>query len=662
MIKKIIFIVIDTLRAKNVGLYGANPSPTPNIDQLGKDSIIFTNAYTTITKTDPSISSIMTGKYPISLGIVNHGKSVSHVEEENVEKALFLAEVLKANGYETFAVDWIGKWHKRGYDYYSGRIDKDSDSVNFTLRKLPLLFYLKSFDKIMLKLSQRSFFVRFYYCFLPNPKIPYDTANNIVDKAIFLLKKNSKKKLFLYLHFWDPHFPHIRPKKFKSYLLDTVADTYNAEVSFLDQEIGRLLAYVREQKENDNTLIILTSDHGENFSEYGNPLNHEFLYENVVKIPLLIRNPYLHARKIDALAQHIDIFPTILQMLNIPITKDIEGKSLLPLIKGIKKQVRDFVYFEDVLHRRFYFTKNRRRRGLRVGNYKYIETLSQYNNPMVPSELTKISSQELYYLKNDPEEEKNIRKQNSVIVNALRKKLLDFINYLNIKRMQNNPALKSKVEKSLRTITKAAKQYKNDEIAIAWTGGKDSTTLLHLVRMAFNRKIPFKVIFNDSTMEFEEIYEFIDKVSKLWNIKLITIKHSEKELREFHATKDHERKKELSRLMKITAINRALKKYKLKAFMAAIRWDEHESRSKEKYFSPRSDHMRIHPLLHFTENDIWEYIRHFGVPYVELYDKGYRSLGEKPFTKPVPPGGSERSGREREKEQLMERLRKMGYW
>ena len=72
--------------------------------------------------------------------------------------------------------------------------------------------------------------------------------------------------------------------------------------------------------------------------------------------------------------------------------------------------------------------------------------------------------------------------------------------------------------------------------------------------------------------------------------------------------------------------------------------------------------MRIHPILHFSEKDIWEYTKHFGVPYVDLYDKGYRSLGEKPFTKPVPAGGNERSGREREKEELMQRLRKLGYW
>lgn len=163
-------------------------------------------------------------------------------------------------------------------------------------------------------------------------------------------------------------------------------------------------------------------------------------------------------------------------------------------------------------------------------------------------------------------------------------------------------------------------------------------------------------------MEFNEVHDFIDRIKKEWDIDLITIKHSKRELEEFNKTRDRDRKKELSRLMKITAINSVVKKYKLKALIAGIRWDEHESRSKETFFSRRPTHDRIHPILHFTEKDIWDYIHHFGVPYVSLYSKGYRSLGEKPFTKKAEKGGGERSGREKEKEQLMANLRKLGYW
>jgi len=115
---------------------------------------------------------------------------------------------------------------------------------------------------------------------------------------------------------------------------------------------------------------------------------------------------------------------------------------------------------------------------------------------------------------------------------------------------------------------------------------------------------------------------------------------------------------EIIRIAKINALNYALAKYKIKAFVSGIRWDEHEARSKETYFSQRSTHTRIHPILHFTLDDIWDYIKTYKVPYVKLYDKGYKSLGEAPFTKPVKDkNASERAGREATKEKTMERLR-----
>jgi len=224
------------------------------------------------------------------------------------------------------------------------------------------------------------------------------------------------------------------------------------------------------------------------------------------------------------------------------------------------------------------------------------------------------------------------------------------------------PNLKEKIKKSKEIILEASKKWKPKEIAIAWTGGKDSTALLHLVRTVFKGKIPFPVMFNDSTMEFQEIYGFIDKWAKEWKLNLVRVKHLPEDLKLFKATKDPRKKKELSRIMKINAINYALDKYKWKAFMVGIRWDEHESRSKEKYFSERTGHTRIHPILHFTEDDVWKYIRLYNVPYVSLYDDGYRSLGERPFTGKAKKGDGERSGRERDKEKIMRRLRSLGYW
>jgi phosphoadenosine phosphosulfate reductase len=222
--------------------------------------------------------------------------------------------------------------------------------------------------------------------------------------------------------------------------------------------------------------------------------------------------------------------------------------------------------------------------------------------------------------------------------------------------------LNKKLSLSKDIIQKAYAKFLPAKTAVAWTGGKDSTVLLHIIRTTFDNTFPFQVMFNDSTMEFKEIYQFIQNISHKWKLNLITVPHNSVELKKFHQTKDKHKKLELSRIMKIHALENFQKTHKIQAFLAGIRWDEHESRSKEKYFSKRESHTRIHPLLHFTEADIWDYIHAYNVPYVTLYNKGYRSLGEKPFTKKSKPGQGERSGREPDKERLMEKLRSMGYW
>lgn len=221
--------------------------------------------------------------------------------------------------------------------------------------------------------------------------------------------------------------------------------------------------------------------------------------------------------------------------------------------------------------------------------------------------------------------------------------------------------LSKKIDKAKKIITKAYDNYGND-LVIAWTGGKDSTILLNLIRTCFNNEVPFRVVFNDSSMEFEEVYDFIERLTNKWHLDLLVVDHLKSDLRKFYSTYDVEEKKKLISIMKINSVNYAVRKYRIKALLAGIRWEEHVARSKEKYFSPRPSHMRIHPILHFTEKDIWEYTKKFNVPYLSLYDKGYRSLGEKPFTKPVVGKKDERAGREKNKEMIMGKLRKLGYW
>lgn len=221
--------------------------------------------------------------------------------------------------------------------------------------------------------------------------------------------------------------------------------------------------------------------------------------------------------------------------------------------------------------------------------------------------------------------------------------------------------LDEKISHSKRVLSEAHKKY-GEKMATFWTGGKDSTVLLHMIREVFGTQKKFPILYLDTQLEFEDVYNFIKKMVKEWNLNLVTVKTTDEQMKNYNALRTKKERVELASIFKIVLLKEAVKKYKLASLVIGIRWDEHPERIGEKYFSPRDNHMRIHPLLHFTEKDIWEYIKRYKIPYVSLYDKGYRSLGEKEFTRPAADGGGERSGRQKEREIIMKKLRTLGYF
>lgn len=256
--------------------------------------------------------------------------------------------------------------------------------------------------------------------------------------------------------------------------------------------------------------------------------------------------------------------------------------------------------------------------------------------------------------------------------------------------------------RSIYIIREAYAQYKH--IAMLWSVGKDSTTLLWLVRKAFYGEVPFPVVHLDTTYKFKEMYEFRDRYAKEWKLNLI-IARNEEALKE--GVGPEKGKLICCTRLKTDALKQAIDRYKFKALLLGIRRDEHGIRAKERYFSPRDKefrwnykdqppelwdqftvkkddetHIRVHPLLHWTELDIWEYIKREGIPVIGMYfakgGKRYRSLGCRPCTKPVYSNAStideiieeirttkvsERSGRAQDKEQayMMQKLRALGY-
>ena len=257
--------------------------------------------------------------------------------------------------------------------------------------------------------------------------------------------------------------------------------------------------------------------------------------------------------------------------------------------------------------------------------------------------------------------------------------------------------------RSIYIIREAYAQFR--KIALLWSIGKDSTTLLWLCRKAFFGKVPFPVIHIDTTYKFPEMYEFRDHWAQEWGINLIVEKNQEAlEQGVGYSTHDvftccHE--------LKTVALQKAIAKHTFRALLVGIRRDEHGIRAKERYFSPRDSqfkwdyknqpaemwdqfkstseedqHLRVHPLLHWKELDIWEYIRRENIPINELYfaknRKRYRSLGCMPITKQIDSDAdtvdkiieelritktAERSGRSQDKEKAytMQKLRSLGY-
>lgn len=279
-------------------------------------------------------------------------------------------------------------------------------------------------------------------------------------------------------------------------------------------------------------------------------------------------------------------------------------------------------------------------------------------------------------------------------------------------------------QKSIFVIREAYNKY--GKVALLWSIGKDSTTLLWLIRKAFYGRMPFPVIHIDTTFKFPQMYDFRDKYVKEWNLNLLVEKNDEA-LNNGISYDTHDAFTCCNEL-KTKALIQTLNKHKFDAVFVGIRRDEHGIRNKERYFSPRDNefkwnllrkkrgseerkqgdsdfislqdveldgfgiyatdfgtdtsHVRVHPLLHWTELDVWQYIQRENIPVCELYfaknGKRYRSLGCMPITTPVDSDADtipkviaelettdikERSGRKQDKEDeyTMQKLRSLGY-
>lgn len=423
---RILIIGIDALRARNLGCYGYSEQTSPNIDNLAREGVLFEDAYSCQNTTDPSFTTIFSGKYPLSHGIIRHGQRVrkTDIAKLHASATRFLPEILKGEGYTTLAVDWLGRWHRRGYDYYSGFLHQA------TLRTFPV----RKIESYLNVMSRR--YARF------ETSTIIDNASLVTAQAKNLITRNCNNKFLLFIHYWDIHSPYAPPTKFYENLSEQGLDKaikkiikrkrgtltrwrrhenmmrYDASIAYVDYEIGKLVEALETCGILDQTLIILTSDHGESLGEHNISWDHHGLYDVSIHVPLIIRHPDLpRNRRIKGFVQHFDIVPTTLDLLNMK-NNDFDGKSVLPLIYGETDQLHSAVYAEEA--------DSQDKRAIRTSDFKYIQALSKKGAVCRVCGYIHGGMEELYDLKEDPEENRNIVKEKSDVANMLKKRLTNW--------------------------------------------------------------------------------------------------------------------------------------------------------------------------------------------------------------------------------------------
>jgi arylsulfatase A-like enzyme/Tfp pilus assembly protein PilF len=284
----VLIITLDTTRADRIGCYGYGKARTPNLDRLAQEGVKFENAYCQVPLTLPSHCSIFTGTYPLFHGVRNNG---SYKLSDKIET---LAEVLRSRGWKTSAFVASFSLDSRfgldqGFEVYDDEMGEER---------------IKTF------LSERR-------------------AVEVYEAFRRWYRGKGEGKWFCWVHFYDPHLPYDPPEPWRR----EIEDRYDGEIAYMDEYVGKVLEEV--EGERDRTLIVIVGDHGESLGEHGEIQHGFFLYEPVLRVPLIFvkKGELPKGKSIKARVRLIDIMPTILSSLKIPLPKGIDGTDLKPYIK-----------------------------------------------------------------------------------------------------------------------------------------------------------------------------------------------------------------------------------------------------------------------------------------------------------------------------------------
>ncbi|MBN2694112.1 sulfatase-like hydrolase/transferase [bacterium] len=290
----ILLITIDCLTPYHLDSYGYRRETSPNLTKFSKDSLFFKKAFSQGNNTLPAIGSFMTSKYTTEIFWKDY-KRFLPIKEEN----LLLAEVLNSNGYYTAGITT--------HSYF-----------------LPNFGFQQGFENWDISLISTKGEIAF----------EQETSRSIFEKSTKLIDTIPEDKaFFMWLHFFDPHDSYVKRDEGKDFG-DSVIDIFDNEIHYTDIYVGKLFDYLKQKNLYDNTIIIITGDHGEAFGDHGYDKHGRALYNDQIWVPLMIRFPDMQPQIIEQEVAHIDIFPTLLDYLNIdlPDGKELSGISLFDRI------------------------------------------------------------------------------------------------------------------------------------------------------------------------------------------------------------------------------------------------------------------------------------------------------------------------------------------
>ena len=379
----VILITLDTTRADRMGFLGSKRGLTPNLDALARQSVVFTHAYSQVPITTASHATILTGTYPQFHQVNDFGVLLA-------ADLPYAPDILHGHGYHTAA--FVGSLVLDPATRSAPGFDRGFDTYDAG-------FHRRHVGEDRYEAIERR-------------------AGEVIGHTLEWLTAHHDGPFFVWVHLYDAHDPYDPPEPFKTRY---ASQPYDGEIAYTDAAVGKFLSWLRLRGLYDNSLIAVMADHGESLGAHGEATHGIFLYDETIHVPLVIKLPAGRSagRSIDARAGLVDVLPTILQAVNIPVPPAVQGESLLPLLKTgapvhaksvppkaapIKPQEappdRPAYAESDYPHRTFGWSPLR---SWRTGKYLFVES----------------PRSELYDQSKDPKEEHNLSSTSAAVATTL---------------------------------------------------------------------------------------------------------------------------------------------------------------------------------------------------------------------------------------------------